>query len=269
MEGILQIRAEQKGERTVITDHFFQGALKMTKPVYTESSIPIVYVIHVGGGCVDGDEYSQEISLGEKARLAVTSQSSTKIYKTPKKPVKQKFLFTLQKDSVLECLSDPLIVYEQARFEQETIVHMEKGAAFLYKEIITPGWSETGQPFCFDAIRLKLKVYKENRLILFDHFYQQGDQEIDQLLNMEGYTHYGSFLVISDGVDDKLMEKISCHLQGGPFDGRIGISRFLPSAFMIRILGNHTDHIEGLFLEVHRLARAYLLKEPPILLRKY
>ncbi|MDQ0163070.1 urease accessory protein UreH [Bacillus alveayuensis] len=67
------------------------------------------------------------------------------------------------KNNIHEYLQDPLIVYKHAHLEQDTVVHMERGTTFLYKEIINQGWSDTGQPFLFQELRLKLKVYEENR----------------------------------------------------------------------------------------------------------
>lgn len=146
---------------------------------------------------------------------------------------------------------------------------MESGATFLYKEIITLGWSDTDQPFRFNELRLKLKVYEENRLILFDHYYQKPDQGINQSLMMEGYTHDGSFLIVTSNLQNEFLEKLSRQLQQCQYDCRIGLSRFIPSAVIIRVLGNHTDHIEHLFSECHPLTRQHLLKEPYIFLRKY
>ena len=52
---------------------------------------------------------------------------------------KQKFI--LKEGSYLEYIPDPLIAYQNARYKQKNVIHMEKGATLLYSDIITPGWS--------------------------------------------------------------------------------------------------------------------------------
>nr|WP_318503591.1 urease accessory protein UreD [Bacillus sp. T3] len=126
--AVLELRAEKKVNKTIVADCFYEGALKITRPVYLDGTVPTVYLIHVGGGFVDGDCYRMKIDLDEQSHLALTTQSSTKVYRTPMKPVRQLTEITLKKGSVLEYFPDPLIAYKDSRFLQETTIHKEEGA---------------------------------------------------------------------------------------------------------------------------------------------
>ena len=114
--GVLHLSAKKRQQKTVLDDCYYEGAMKITRPVYLEENEPTLYCIHVGGGYVDGDRYKTSIHLSEAAAVSVTTQSSTKIYRTPTDCVKQETIINLARSSVLEYFPDPIIAYEDAKF---------------------------------------------------------------------------------------------------------------------------------------------------------
>lgn len=269
--GTLYIQAAKRGEQTVVTDCLFEGAFKVARPVYLERSYPTIYCIHVGGGYVDGDIYETHISLEEQARLTVTTQASTKVYKTPRRPVQQLTKIFLKKDSILEFLPDPLIAYEKSRFIQETTIHMEKGATLLYSDIITPGWSPGGAPFQYEWVRSKLKVYEDGMLQIYDHLFLQPDQQnMASIMQMEGYTHFGSLLLVSSSTSAQVMKELEHLLEAYNDDTsmRVGSSALKTSGIVIRVLAKQTQAIERLFEACTNILRSSWQQEP-VYLRKY
>ncbi|WP_028400546.1 urease accessory protein UreD [Ectobacillus panaciterrae] len=267
--GALHIQAAVKRERTILTDRQFQGAFKITRPVYLDASHPTVYCIHVGGGYVDGDRYHTNIALEESAELTVTTQSSTKVYKTPREPVCQYTTISLKSGSVLEYLPDPLIAYEGARFLQETTVHMEKGASLIYSDIITPGWAKSRKYFRYDWIRSKLKIYEEGKLQLFDHlFLKPHDQDVSSILQMEGYTHFGSLLILHPDFSQLWMNELEEILTEYAHQVRVGMSATKIKGAVIRILAHNTPVIEHIFQACIDFIRSKRMQSP-LCLRKY
>lgn len=267
--GVLQLSAVRKHPKTIISTCYYEGALKITRPVYLEENSPSLYLIHVGGGYIDGDTYLTELSVEEGAELAVTTQSATKVYKTPKQPVVQRTNLKLGKGSVLEYIPDPLIAYEEARFIQETIVDIEDGACFLYSDIITPGWAEDGSLFRYDWIRSKLKVYKQERLVLFDHVMLKPDDDINGIMQMEGYTHVGTFLILHNEADTAFLESLYERMEEFQADARFGLSALPESGVILRILAHNTGVIEKMIAHAHTFARRELLKKDSVMWRKY
>lgn len=267
--GFLELSAAKKQPKTILSNCYYEGALKLTRPVYLEEDSPSVYLIHVGGGYVDGDEYLTHIRLEEGAELAVTTQSSTKVYKTPKKPVVQQTHIKLARGSVLEYLPDPLIAYEGARFIQETTVHMEDGACLFYSDIITPGWAADGSLFQYDWIRSKLKVYKKERLIVFDHVLLEPDCDIGNIMQMEGYTHVGMFLILHDQAGKMFLEGLYETIECFQSHVRFGLSALPEGGVILRILAQSTGAIEKVIAHAHACARRELLKKDCISWRKY
>lgn len=267
--GVLELSAIRKPPKTIISSCYYEGALKITRPVYLEEDLPSIYLIHIGGGYVDGDTYLTDLSVEEGAELAVTTQSSTKVYKTPKTPVVQRTNLNLGKGSVLEYLPDPLIAYEEARFIQETNVQIEEGACFFYSDIITPGWAEDGSLFRYDWIRSKLKVYKREKLILLDHLLLEPDNNMDGIMQMEGYTHVGTFLILHDKADKQFLEGLYETMESFQSDVRFGLSALPENGVIMRTLAWNTGSIEKMITHAHAFARRELLKKDYVMWRKY
>lgn len=267
--GLLELTAAKKHSKTIISSCYYEGALKITRPVYLEKDSPSIYLIHVGGGYVNGDVYRTNLALEEGAELAVTTQSSTKVYKTPKQPVCQYTNIVLGKGSVLEYLPDPLIAYEGARFIQETDVTISEGSSFFYSDIITPGWAEDGRLFSYDWIRSKLKVYKEKKLVLLDHLLLEPDEGLGGIMQMEGYTHVGTFLILHSKADKRFIDamyEILAELKG---DVQFGLSRLPEDGAILRILARSSGSIEMMIAHVHEYARRELLGKDFFSWRKY
>ena len=153
--GYLHIEAGKKRNRSVITNSFFDGVLKITRPTYIQDDLPLLTLMHVGGGYVDGDSYQTEVIVRESSRLALTTQASTKVYKSPRFGVTQSVDYVLENDSELYVKQDSLILYKEADFTQCINVYMSSSATFYYTDIITPGWSEDGKPFQYQKAGFK------------------------------------------------------------------------------------------------------------------
>ncbi|GGJ82092.1 urease accessory protein UreD [Lentibacillus kapialis] len=269
--GLLELDAERRQDKTVTKNLYFQGAFKIMRPVYHDrSGHPSYYVLNPGGGYLDGDTYRMKISLGERAELTLTTQSATKIYKTPKTHAYQEAEFYLEEGSYLEYLPDPLIAYKDARYLQRNTVHMAKGATFLYSDILTPGWSPDREDFSYDSLRLINEFYMEGELVSYDHIkLNPGEQHMNGIGFMEGYTHLGSFIVISDKVEAKLIDQIYDMMEQETEDFKVGISELAVSGFTIRILANSTQVIERIITKSHHIISQEWFQTKPSSLRKY
>ncbi|KYC71843.1 urease accessory protein UreD [Bacillus coagulans] len=268
--GMLEIEAVKKQKKTVLSSCYQEGAFKVSRPIYLDEDMPLIYFIHVGGGYVDGDNYYTALKLGEGARMTATTQASAKVYKTPVQPVAQKTVFHLKSGSVFEYLPDPLIAYEGARFVQETEVRMEPGASLFYRDMITPGWAQNGRFFTYDWIRSKLKVWMDGALILFDHLNLEPDRGIGDILQMDGFTHLGTFAVIHPLAGREFLEALYEKLEKSDAGLKFGLS-CLPSGYgvMLRVMGYNTGLVEQFMKTAHSFARAELLHKDRLFLRKY
>lgn len=269
--GELRLSVEQRNKRSVAKDIYFRGALKLVSPVYhNKSPYPCYYLLNPGGGFLDGDRYKMEITVQENAGLLLTTQSSTKIYKTPTTQVYQEIIFNLKENSHLEYIPDALIAYQDAAYYQDTQIFMEQGATLFYADIVTPGWSPEDRHFSYKQLRLKTDIHYENELIACDHIkLEPSQQTLNDLGYLEGYTHIGSFIVISplskSQILDQLYDLIKSHT--GKFC--FGLSELIQPGFIIRIMANYTHDIERIIHLCHQYIHQAWYGTQAAFLRKY
>lgn len=269
--GSLSLDLEERNGRTVAKRVYFQGAFKVMRPIYADDSGQVCYyLLNPGGGYLDGDRYKMEVSADEGAKVTLTTQSATKVYKTPKDYAYQETEINLKKGSYLEYLPDPLIAYQDAHYKQKTVVHMERGASFLYTDILTPGWSPDGEKFSYDTIQLVTEIYWDSKLGMFDHIkLVPKQQNISGLGFMEGYTHLGSMIAVSEQMDQKLLDALYETIQAEQSAFSFGISSLAIPGLCIRIQANTTQTIERILNQCHAIISEKWNNRPPSSLRKY
>lgn len=269
--GVLKLDMENRQGRTVAKNVYFQGAFKVMRPIYhNKNNYPCYYLLNPGGGYLDGDKYKMNITLEENSKLTLTTQSSTKIYKTPKEKAYQETTFHLKEDSYLEYLPDALIAYKDAKYLQENTIYMEKGATLIYSDILTPGWSPENEDFTYDILRLKTRVYMEDELVLYDHIKLQPEsQNMPGLGFMEGYTHLGSLIVIGEKTSKGLLDKLYEEIQKEAGDFVFGLSELPVEGFTLRVMANYTQVIEGIINTCHEIISKEWYGKKPSFLRKY
>lgn len=267
--GYLKLVGVRKGKKTILKESYSEGAFKITRPVYlTASGEAFLYIMNPGGGYLNGDSYKIDIVLEEDAEAVVTTQSSTKIYKTRTCPAMQEMDIFLKNGSVLEYLPDPVIAYQHACFKQKMVVRMERGASLICADIFTPGWAPDGTVFQYDLLQSKMEVFMADRLILFDHIKLEPDKDIIGLGIMEGFTHFGTMVVIHDDVNQDLLEAL--HERFEPISYcRIGLSMLSVPGIALRIMANSTQSIEKILSLCHETIRKRLLDKETVFLRKY
>ena len=269
--GELRLDVENRIGKTVAKSVYFQGALKVMRPIYHNDSGEVCYyILNPGGGYLDGDRYRINIKLEEQARLTLTTQSATKVYKTPNTHAYQETEIFLKKGSILEYIPDPLIAYRQARYKQKNIIHMEKGATYLYSDIITPGWSPDGKRFSYDWIQLMNEIYLDHELVAYDHIkLSPALHNVESIGFMEGFSHLGSMMVIGEQTTPELLDRLYQVIQPKTNVYKVGLSQLAVKGFTVRILANSTQVIESIFTNLHHIISQEWFGTTPSFLRKY
>jgi urease accessory protein len=269
--GELRLSVEERKGKTVAKNVYFQGAFKVMRPVYHDhTGQACYYLLNPGGGYLDGDRYKMQISLEKQAKLTLTTQSATKVYRTPNNHVYQETEIVLKEGSFLEYLPDPLIAYRDARYKQKNIIRMEKNATFIYTDIITPGWSPDGDRFSYESVQLLNEIYIDNELAAYDHIkLKPGVQNIGGLGLMEGFSHLGSMIVVGEQTGSALLDQLIQEINENSASFKAGISLLPKPGFTIRVLANSTQVIERIFAECLHTIRKEWFSTSLCFLRKY
>ena len=101
---------------------------------------------------------------------------------------------------------------------------MEKGATFLYSDIITPGWSPDGEQFSYDMLQLINEIYMEDELVVYDHIkLNPVDQNMEAIGFMEGYSHLGSMIVVGEQTTADLLDRLYNSISTNETEYKIGL----------------------------------------------
>ncbi|OMH32462.1 urease accessory protein UreD [Tersicoccus sp. Bi-70] len=272
--GELDLTVEPRHGRSVAVHQYHRGALRVLRPLYLDASGQVTYVVvNPGGAYLDGDRYRLGLTLAPGAELLLTTQSATKVYRTPHTGATQTFTARLAAGSRLEYLPDQLIAYRGARYRQDTRIAMDPQASLVLADVITPGWSPNGIPFRYDALRLRTAVTMGGRPVVVDNLQLgSGDGDGDAGTAgpglLEGRTHVGTLLVVDPRVGAEQVDAARAQLAARL--GLIGGATALAVPGMVlRVLGDSTETVSAALLAVVDDLRAAWTGQAGVDLRKY
>lgn len=275
LAGELRLRIGRRSGKDIATGQYHQGALRILRPHYLDDTAQVCYtIVNPGGGYLGADRYGIEIELEAGSSLLLTTQSATKVYRTPQGEATQDLVIRLASGAVLEYLPDQLIAYREASYRQETVVDMAADASLVLFEILTPGWSPDGKLFRYDQLRLRTEVRVAGKLAVLDNLWvQPAEQSIDSQLYFQQHTHVGMLLAVDARIDDELVtllrEEAYAIAAQQRDEVQVGVSATAMSGVAVRTLGSSTESASAVMLGIVNLLRERFRGQGPVNLRKY
>ncbi|MGL5414388.1 MAG: urease accessory protein UreD [Clostridium sp.] len=271
-DGYIQLVLEKRGDKTVTTKRAFDGVMRISPTLHLDrEEISTYFIVQIGGGYVEGEKFLNTIELKKDARAIVSTQASTKIYKCEnKKETYQETYINLEKNSVLEYITDPVILYKDAIYKQVNNVYMDKDSTFIYTDGITAGWSPDGKNFKYRSGKLKTNLYYDKELVFLDNLVLEPEKyDINKIGYLEGYLNFGTLLVIDKRITKEFIEELRKEIEEIDLNLSYGISGLEVNGFILRVIGNMTGEIESVIVKCHNYVRRELLNSLPITIRKY
>ncbi|WP_019203526.1 urease accessory protein UreD [Tsukamurella sp. 1534] len=268
--GELALTLAPRGPRTVAVAQRHAGTLQTLRPVYLDDTGQVCYhIVNPGGACLQGDRYTIDVDLESGARALLTTQSATKVYRTPGGHAHQEMRLRLGPGASLEYVPDQLILYREATYRQNCVVELDETASLLMTEIVTPGWSPDGARFRYDELRLRTEIHRGGDVLAVDNvLVEPGAADPSGIGFLEGRSHFGSLTVVDPRVDDALLDRIHdvAEAAGGV---RSGLTALAGPGLVLRCLGDDTDELTALFGAIIAELRARWTGQAPLNLRKY
>ena len=103
-----------------------------------------VYLATYGGGLLGGDAVSIDVSVGPGAHALVSTQASTKVYRS-ERGASQRLHAQADDGSLLVLLPDPVTCFAGSRYTQEQHVRMHAGASLVLVDWLTAGRVGSGE----------------------------------------------------------------------------------------------------------------------------
>jgi urease accessory protein len=151
---------------TVVTRATATSPLKLLNPRNAGSSA-WVYGATYGGGLVDGDSVSMDVTVERSAAALVATQASTKVYRG-ERGAAQRLRAQVDDDSLLVLLPDPVTGFAGSRYVQQQHVHLESSSSLVLVDWLTAGRIGAGERWQFHDYSSQTRIWRGRRLIVQD-----------------------------------------------------------------------------------------------------
>ena len=203
--------------------------------------------------------------------LLLTTQSATKIYRTPGSFAEQRMRLRLGAGAQLKLAPDQVIAYREAATGRN---------AHHPAPDIKPGHVQgdhprrvAGRSFRYEELRLRTEITSNPAgLLALDNLLIRPPQhDVTGLGFMEGFSHVGSLIVVDRRVDQALADEL--HVLTDGHDAYTGVSLTATvdgiSGLVLRSLSNSTEELNRLLGACSALLRQRWHGTAPLDLRKY
>lgn len=144
--------------KTVLRDRRQRFPLRMTVPFHLDEragDIAFVYVQNPTGGVFGGDRLRIALNCHQRARVHLTTQSATKVYRSDRAAARQELCLRLSEGAYVEYVPDALIPQAGADYEQVTRIELGLEAVLIVAETIAPGRVGYGERFAYRRLVLQ------------------------------------------------------------------------------------------------------------------
>ena len=155
------LRFALRDGKTRLIRSYAEPPLQVQRALYRDESAPdmaFLYLLNPTPGLFQGDVQTTQVHTGISSRVQLTTPSATKLFAMPDRAARQEIILTLEADSYLEYLPEPVIPFRGAWLTQRTWVSLAPGAVLVLGEVLLPGRMARGECFAFRQLDRRITV---------------------------------------------------------------------------------------------------------------
>jgi len=156
----------RSGDRSIVTRAYATSPLRLLTPGNHGRAAWIFTSSH-GGGLVDGDSTVLEIDVGADAAAFVSTQASTKIYRSPR-GTSAEVRARVEPDGLLVIAPDPVVCFAKSRYRQIQRFDLAERAALVLLDWVSSGRHAAGERWAFDEYHGQIVVRLDEKLLVHD-----------------------------------------------------------------------------------------------------
>ena len=265
--GILDLELQRDSAgKTVLSRQFSQVPLQIQRALYPEKFLPdmaYLYILSPSGGILQGDRYRIDLSLKNEAMSHITTQGATRIYSMNSNYATQIVNITVDENCYLEYIPDQTIPYKNSRYYQKVNLKIHDNSTLIHSEIITPGRVAMGELFEYDIFYLRVNCINQDKKIRFleNTKIEPKKQGLNNFGILGKYSIVGTVYILTAKKNVIELEKsINEDIRNKKGEISVGTS-ILPdeSGIIIRILGNKTDKVSDMIVNILKISREKIL----------
>ncbi len=164
--GAGELRVTRAGATSVVSCARATSPLKLLTP-RNHGHAAWVFTSTYGGGLVDGDAMTLDVTIDEGASALVSSQASTKVYRSPS-GVSTALRARVGSGATLAVLPDPVVCFAGSRYRQAQRFDLAADAGLVCLDWMTSGRRARGERWAFDEYRTGLAIRIADDLVCHD-----------------------------------------------------------------------------------------------------
>jgi urease accessory protein len=254
--GILDIARVDR--RSVVRRAFATSPLRWLTP-RNHGPAAWVYASSYGGGLVGGDSLRLTISVGAGASAFVSSQASTKIYRSHDRSSAE-LEAGVSAGGQLVLWPDPVVCYAGSAFRQSQCVDLSEDGSLILVDTMTSGRRVSGERWRFLEYANRITVRQDGRVVLFDSTRLSG-VEGDLAARMGRFDVLSSVAIVGPRLRENV-RAIAETIAARPIERRadllVSAAPLGDSGCLLRVVGRSTEQVAG-------VVRGYLSFLPCVL----
>ncbi len=227
----------------------------------------LVHMHNLSGGVLGGDHLEVKVTVGDGARVLLTSTGATRIYRhrTGRAMAHCRTHARVARHALLEYLPDQLIPYTDSQFCQHTEIDLDpEDAGLFWWETIASGRTASGESFCYATLQIYSVVSCGERPIAIDQLdLEPGKRSLQRPGVLNDYTCCSTFYICKTGVgqadwiallgllEDEVELLSTAAVQWGT-------SRLVEHGIVIRGVSHESSHLQAGLHQFRRIAKRYL-----------
>ncbi|KAI3825654.1 hypothetical protein L1987_07190 [Smallanthus sonchifolius] len=160
------------GGKSAVTRCFSKYPLKFivpTKAGRSQIDAVWIYTLTYGGGIVSGDCISFDLTIEDGCTAVLTTQASTKVYKSVAFKCSEQVMEARVGDgALLVVIPDPVTCFSTAKYSQKQVFRIMSGSSLLVVDWITSGRHESGEKWDFTLYKSTNNIYMETNPLFLD-----------------------------------------------------------------------------------------------------
>ena len=160
------VRVVRSGNRSVADRVYATSPLRLLTPA-NHGRAAWIFMSSYGGGFVDGDSVVIHAEVGPGAAAFISTQSSTKVYRSPHGTVAEMHA-SVGAEALLVVAPDPIVCFAGARYRQVQQYDVAESGALVVVDWLTSGRHTRGERWAFASYEARLSVRQQGIEIIHD-----------------------------------------------------------------------------------------------------
>ncbi|EOX96869.1 Urease accessory protein D isoform 1 [Theobroma cacao] len=211
-----KVVVEKVRGKSTVTRSFSKYPLKFIIPRKvgpSETDAVWIYSVTYGGGIVSGDSISVEFTIGDGCTAVLTTQASTKVYKSLGSKCSEQVLEArIGSGALFAVIPDPVTCFSTARYSQKQVFRVASDSSLVIVDWFTSGRHESGEKWDFELYRSANHIFSEgNQPVFLDTVLLEKSSPANIAERMHGYQVIAMVIIYGPKlklVQDQVQENV-------------------------------------------------------------